>query len=106
VGQPVELVGRVAQAKGKPEAGEFTITGPGLAGVRLPANEENGLFRAGYTFFEAGKFDVVFTVKVDGAVIRASRTIAPGDGTAPTAPPPTTNTTAPPPPPSSSVKWL
>lgn len=103
VGQPVELVGRVAPAKSKASEAEFTITGPGLAGVRLPANEENGAFRAGYTFFEAGKFDVVFSVKVDGAVVRASRTVAPGDVATP---PPPASTTTPTPPPSSSVKWL
>jgi serine/threonine-protein kinase len=105
VGQPIELVAKVTSpSKAKATEAEFTITGPGLAGVRLPANEDGGLFRAGYTFFEAGKFDVVFTAKVDGASVRTSRVVTPGDGATVTPPPPASTTA--PPPPSSSVKWL
>lgn len=105
VGQPIELVAKVTSpSKAKATEAEFTISGPGLAGVRLPANEDGGLFRAGYTFFEAGKFEVVFTAKVDGAAVRTSRVVTPGDGAAVTPPPPASTTA--PPPPSSSVKWL
>jgi serine/threonine-protein kinase len=92
VGQPVTFVAKVA-TKGHPDDPHFRLTGPGLVDdTRLTAlSDAPGLFQTSFTFFEAGKYEVGFTVKMDGVTVKATRTVAVDDGaaTAPTQPPPT-----------------
>jgi serine/threonine protein kinase len=95
VGQPVDLVARViptpATARPRVDGAHFVISGPHISGVRLPATEENGQFRAGYTFLEPGRYEVLFIAKADAFAVRSARTLHAGEGGAPAAP-----TTAPP----------
>ncbi len=105
-GQPVEFVGRlVPHGKGKIERPEFVVTGPGLPnGARIPGAEEGGAYHAGFTFFEAGHFDVVFSITVDGVVVRAARSIVSGEPGPPATASPSSSGGSPPP--SASVKWM
>jgi serine/threonine-protein kinase len=105
VGQQVELVAKVvgpkdSAPKNTPEDAHFNIVGPGGAATRLPATADgSGIYRATFTFLEAGKYDVTFNAKADGAAVHATRTINAGAG----APAPSGDT---PPPPAPSGKWL
>ena len=113
VGQQVDLVAKLGGPGGAPksmaEDPHFMIAGPGGANIRLPASPEGtGLFRASFTFLEAGKYEITFSAKLDGNPLRAVRgltagTPGPGPGPGP-APPPSGDT--PQPPPTPSGKWL
>ena len=111
LGQTVEIIARIAPTKGSFDAPAFTIAGPGApSGIRMPAQSPSpGVFRAGYAFLEAGKYEISFSVQADGKPLGAKRVVSAGEGPAPsppptkepvTPPPATTPTTAP------SVKWM
>jgi len=106
LGQSVEFTARTFGASGgapkKVEDATFTLAGPGIgAGTKLSAMGEGTTFRGGFSFLEAGKYEVFFSAKVDNVAVRSSRTVvveAPGGAN--------NNTQTPTPPPSGSVKWL
>lgn len=122
IGQTVRFIG--AFTGGSNIAGaELAIRGATMPnGVRITAAREGASYRAEYTFLEGGKFDVVFSAKVDGADTRTARTIQIGEVKTAPLPPnvsPPTPTTGPaprtiptialPPPtpvPSTTVRWM
>ncbi len=109
VGQQVDLVAKISGPGGAPKSAaeepHFLIAGPGGSSTRLPASAEGtGLFRASFSFLEAGKYDVTFNAKLDGNGVHAARTVTAG---APTpGPTPTPSGDPPQPPPTPSGKWL
>ncbi|AKU94200.1 serine/threonine protein kinase [Labilithrix luteola] len=109
IGQTVEFTARIAPAKGTFEEPVFIITGPGIAGVRMPAQAvQPGVYKGAYAFLEGGKFEIVFSTQADHKPLRATRSLVAGDAPAPKppaeAPAPTTPPAAPAPTP--SVKWM
>jgi hypothetical protein len=111
LGQPVEFVARIstgagAAPRGKPESPTLEIQGPGLGGgvkiTTLP--DAAGAQHATYTFLEAGRYEVVFTTRVDGVSLRASRVVTSGEEAR--APATATPTAIPTPTTSGSVTWL
>jgi hypothetical protein len=109
LGQTVELSARVLPPnppKAGFEAAGFTIVGPGVpGGVRLPAQSPApGVFKATYSFLEAGKFDVTFSVQADTKALSAKRTLSAGESGAPQ--PTHTGPTPPTPTATGSVKWM
>jgi hypothetical protein len=112
LGQTVELLARVAPAKGNFDAAAFTIAGPGAPnGIRMPAqNPSAGLYRAGYSFLEAGRYEITFALSADGKPLTAKRVVVVGDPpSTPAAPPPKEPPATPPPTPPTpvpSVKWM
>ena len=107
VGQQVELVAKISGAGGGPKSpaddAHFQIVGPGGSSTRLPASADGGAtYRATFSFLEAGRYEVTFNAKSDGAAVRATRAIAVGSG----APSPAPSGDAPAPPPTPSGKWL
>jgi len=105
-GQPVEILVHVFgpnNAAPKAAATEvfLTVVGPNVpAGTRIPTIADGpSTVRGGLTFFEPGKYDVAFTGKVDGVVVKATSTIVVVPASAP---PPGTADAAPAP----SGKWL
>jgi hypothetical protein len=102
----VALLAKVTNAAGgTPKSLEevhFRLNGPGLApDTRLTAVPDvPGTYRAAFTFFEAGKYDIIFEARADGVLLRSVRQIAAGED----APPGSATTT--PPPPAPSGKWL
>jgi eukaryotic-like serine/threonine-protein kinase len=109
VGQNVDLIAKIGGPGGAPkslaEDPHFVIAGPGGSTTRLNASPEGtGVFRATFTFLEAGKYDVTFNAKLDGNAVRAARGLmagAPGPG-----PTPGSSGDPPTPPPTPSGKWL
>jgi serine/threonine-protein kinase len=107
IGQPVALLAKVTNsAGGAPKSVEdvhFRLNGPGLTpDTRLSATlDVPGTYRAAFTFFEPGKYDVAFEARVDGVLIRVVRQIATGDDAPPPAPSEATPT-----PPTPIGKWL
>lgn len=107
LGQSVEFTAHAFSASGgSPKAvsdAEFTLSGPGIgAGTKLSAMSEGSTFRGGFSFLEAGRYEIDFTAKVDGANVRAVRNViveGPGGSNG-------NNNQTPTPPPSASVKWL
>jgi len=105
IGQPVGFVAKVTSAAGGAPKSlgdvHFRLNGPGLTpDTRLSAVlDVPGTYRAAFTFFEAGKYDVTFEARVDGVLVRAVRQIAAGEDALPDASPAT-------PPPAPSGKWL
>jgi serine/threonine-protein kinase len=105
VGQPVGFVAKVTSAAGgAPKSLEdvhFRLNGPGLSpDTRLSAIlDVPGTYRAAFTFFQAGKYDITFEARVDGVLVRAVRQVAAGEDALPDASPAT-------PPPAPSGKWL
>jgi serine/threonine-protein kinase len=103
VAQPIELSAKVAGAKGKVTDAEFSISGPGIPGAaRISAAEDGGRFRVSYTFMDSGSYEIVFVAKVDGGIVRASRTVVSGESAPAVPPTPRVPTAAP----SASVHWL
>ncbi|HEX7602502.1 MAG TPA: serine/threonine-protein kinase, partial [Polyangiaceae bacterium] len=105
-GQPVEILVHVfGPNNGAPKAAAtevfLTVVGPNVpAGTRIPTIADGpSTVRGGLTFFEPGKYDVAFTGKVDGVVVKATSTIVVVPASAP---PPGTADAAPAP----SGKWL
>ena len=109
VGQQVDLVAKIGgpggAPKSTPEDPHFVIAGPGGSSTRLPASPEGtGLFRASFSFLEAGKYDVTFSAKLDGNAVHAARAVT--AGAAGPGPTPTPSGDPPTPPPTPSGKWL
>jgi hypothetical protein len=96
VGQPVDFAGHVVgpgSAAGTPrrlDGARFRIVGPGITqGTEMPAFDDgSGEYRTTFTFLQAGRFDVDFAAKADGAPVHAARSIAVGDTTAAAPPAP------------------
>jgi serine/threonine-protein kinase len=110
LGQSVEFTARTfSAAGGNPKSvsdAAFTLSGPGIgAGTKLSAMSEGSTFRGGFSFLEAGKYEIDFTAKVDGANVRAVRNVV-VEGPGGAANPNGNNNQTPNPPPSASVKWL
>jgi len=103
LGQTVEFTARVAPTKGDFVSAVFIISGPGLgAGATMPAQSPApGVFKASFSFLEAGRFDVSFSTLADGKPLRAGRSLTAGDA-APKPPDPKPPGTAP----TGSVKWM
>jgi hypothetical protein len=107
LGQSVEFTAHAFSASGgNPKTvsdAAFTLSGPGIgAGTKLSAMSEGSTFRGGFSFLEAGRYEIDFTAKVDGANVRAVRNVvveAPGGNA-------NNNNQTPTPAPSASVKWL
>lgn len=108
VGAPVDFVGHLAG--GKPahvDGAHFHFTGPGVAGTDVSAADDGaGGYRASFMFLQAGRYQVDFLAKADGAPVRSSRALQVGD-VRPTGgtPAPTADTPAPPAP-TASAKWM
>ena len=103
LGQTVEFTARVAPSKGDFDSAVFMISGPGLGGgATMPAQSSApGVFKASFSFLEAGRFDISFTTLADGKPVRAGRSLTAGD------PPPKHVDPKPPgPTPTGSVKWM
>ena len=110
VGQPVDFAGHAVGSGGpgatprRLDGARFRIVGPGiLQGTELPAVDDGtGAYRTTFTFLQAGRFDVDFAAKADGAQVHSARTIAVGDVTAviPPPPPAPAQTSSP------ATKWL
>jgi hypothetical protein len=104
-GQPVEILVHLfgpnnTAPKALPTDVFVTVVGPNVpAGTRVPTIADGvSTVRGGLTFFEPGKYELAFTGKVDGVVVKASSTLI----IAASAPPPGTVDAAPQP----SGKWL
>mgnify|MGYP002401095953 CR=1 FL=1 len=118
LGQVVSFTAHLTPAKGAFEGAAFSVSGPGVTALAVPAQGgEAGVFKASHAFAQPGKFDVTFVVKADGKELRAARPVTVVDvkvGPAPTAHPPTPATTTAPQPtaptPSATstggVKWM
>jgi hypothetical protein len=110
IGQPVDFSARVLAASStshaKIDGSRFRISGPGIgAGTEVPAVDDgSGLFRTTFTFLQGGRFDVTFVARVDGASVRAARTIV--VDSPPSLPPVQATGSVATPAPPSSAKWL
>lgn len=103
LGQTVEFTARVAPPKGDFDSAVFIISGPGLAGgaTMQAQSPAPGVFKASFSFLEAGRFDISFSMLADGKPLRAGRSLTAGD------PPPKPVDPKPPgPTPTGSVKWM
>ncbi len=103
VGQSVTFLGKVSAGGGVPRAIDdphFRLSGPGLSpDTRLAAlGDAPGVFRTAFAFLEPGRYEVTFDARVEGILLKATRTVIVDD----TGAPPPTNTPLPPP----SGKWL
>ena len=97
LGQPVQFVAKV-QAKGAITDGVFLVLAAGQAqGTRLVPMSDGATFRTAFTFLEAGRYEISFTAKADGSVVRTAKTLA-IDAATPEAAPSAS--------PAGSVKWL
>ncbi|WP_394843357.1 protein kinase [Pendulispora brunnea] len=118
IGQQVDFAARLGEGKNVTDA-RFVVSGGnlGAVGAKLTAISDSGAYRAGFTFLEAGRYEVSFLARVDGANVRGVRTVvvegakpapaAPGGGgEAPTSSPPASSGSSAPPAPSGSAKWL
>ncbi len=110
-GQAVDIVVHVAGAGGHaPHAAasgpELAVSGPGVPpGTKVPlVAEGTTVERASLTFLQGGKFELVFTARVDGVAVKSVRTVT----VAAPAPLPSTTTTATQesPPVDAGGKWL
>jgi serine/threonine-protein kinase len=116
-GQPIDFTARILAPSPHPrvDAPSFRITGPGVApGTQLAAADDGtGVFRTTFAFLQAGRFEVSFSARADGAAVRGARAVVvgqpsaqpagPGGGGEPAALPPAASPPAAPP---GSVKWL
>jgi hypothetical protein len=106
VGQPVDFVAH-AGGRAKVEGARFVASGPGLAGTELSASDEGGgEFRTTFTFFQAGRYDVAFTCRLDGNPASATRSVTVGTPAPAPAPSPSPPRATPPASPASSANWL
>ncbi len=130
-GQPVQLIAKVtAASKTAITEARFEISGPGIRDrAKLAAvSEQPGVFEGGFTFFEAGRYEVAFSCREGASKVSATRVIVAGDATPapgvvqtpalPPPPPPAPTATAAPDPapvhavpapapaPTASGKWL
>ena len=108
LGSAVDFTARITGAKKVEDAHVSIVSASAPGGIRLTAAEEGGTYHAGFTFLEAGKYEVVFIAKVDGSTMKTSRLVTAGDPVA--APQPSQTTAVPPntatPAPSGTVKWM
>jgi hypothetical protein len=113
VGQPVDFSARIVSvpggAHGKIDGASFHVAGPGVApGMQLEAVDEgSGVFRTTFTFSQAGRFEVTFGARTEGAPVRAVRAlqvVAAGGPKAAAPLPPESGEALPAP--SPSAKWL
>jgi len=83
-GQPVDFAARLAPAvrTARIDNAQFLIAGPGVAaGTAIPASDDGtGVFRTTFTFLQAGHFDVAFTARADGSLLRGERVVVVGEG--------------------------
>jgi hypothetical protein len=109
VGQPVDLAAHVAiAARAHVDGAHFRISGPGLDGAtELPASDDgSGVFRSTFTFLQAGRFEVRFAARADGAIVGAARLLIVGEspsapaGAAPSGSTPNPASTSP------NAKWM
>ncbi len=77
VGQGVTFVARVGGPKARVDDPHFRLDGPGLvADTKLTALPQSpGVYQTSFTFFEGGKYEVGFTARVDGAMMKITRVI-------------------------------
>ncbi len=81
VGQPIDVVAHAFAAGGAPKTAptdpELLVTGPGLApNTHLPMTvDAAGALHATLTLFDPGKFDVMFSARVDGVLVKATRAL-------------------------------
>jgi serine/threonine protein kinase len=112
VGQPVDLSARIVGASraAKIDGPALRLSGPGIApATQLEAADGgSGVFRATFAFLQAGRYEVAFSARADGAPVRSVRSVVVGDvGTAPQAlPAPDTSAHPPATAPTTSGKWL
>ncbi|WP_394826253.1 protein kinase domain-containing protein [Pendulispora albinea] len=126
IGQQVDFAAKVGGDNGKNVTdARFVVAGNGLGtGARLTAVVDGGVYRAGFTFLEAGRFEVTFSAKIDGSTVRGARLVivegakteaptakgAPPAASSEASAPPAASTTGPAPSaapaPSGSAKWL
>ncbi|HWL86678.1 MAG TPA: protein kinase [Polyangiaceae bacterium] len=114
IGQPVDFAAKIAGEGAKNITGaRFAVTGPGLGkeGATLTAVNEGGLYRAGFTFLEPGRYEVTFLAKADGTSVRGGRAVVVYGGTAAPSTEASSSASGSPAPsaspaPSGSAKWL
>ena len=82
VGQPIDVVAHAfASTGGAPKTAtsdpELLVTGPGLAAnTHLPMTIDSaGAMHATLTLFDPGKFDVTFSARVDGVLVKSTRVL-------------------------------
>ncbi len=88
VGQLITFTSKVAGSSKTIDDPRFLINGPGLGDKRLNTVPGGaGTFTTTFVGFEPGKYEVDFYAKVDGAMLRATRTVViEGDGPLPPVP--------------------
>jgi hypothetical protein len=112
LGQPVDFVARIPNARSRVEGARFQFSGPGLAGSsEVPASDDGGgAYRTTFTFLQPGRFDVRFSARADGAPVSVVRSVVVGDvggpGAAAAAPHATPEATPAPAAPTATGKWL
>jgi serine/threonine protein kinase len=110
-GESVDFTARVVGGSGtvrtKVDGATFRVSGPGIgAGTQLDAVEDgSGIFRTTFTFSQAGRFEVTFGARADGAPVRTVRAVQVA-GVGPTKTPLPAANGEPAPAPPSSAKWL
>jgi hypothetical protein len=108
IGQPVAFSAKVANAVGAPPKAiddiHFKLNGPGLTpDTHLTAIADGpGTYRAAFTFFEAGKYEMTFEARIDGVLVRTMKQVVAGEEE----PAASGSQAAPPPRPAPSGKWL
>ncbi len=107
LGKPFELVARAFSSSGfppksPPADAEFVIAGAGLASpLRYPATvDAQGFARAAVMPLDAGRFEVSFSAKVDGAMVKVTKPLLLAAPPAPTPAPVTPKPT------NDAGKWL
>jgi serine/threonine-protein kinase len=106
LGEPVAFSAKVANASGAPpkaiEDVRFKLNGPGLSpDTHLTAVADgSSTYRAAFTFFEAGKYELTFEARVDGVLVRTLKPVVAGEEA------PAASVSQPLPPPPPSRKWL
>jgi hypothetical protein len=110
-GEPVELIARVVGGStgthAKVDGASFRVSGPGIgAGTQIDAvGDGSGVFRATFTFSQAGRFEVIFGARAEGAPVRAVRAVQVGAAAESKTSLPAPNG-EPAPAPTASAKWL
>jgi serine/threonine protein kinase len=108
IGQPVAFSAKVANAVGAPPKAiddvHFKLNGPGLTpDTHLTAIADGpGTYRAAFTFFEAGKYEMTFEARIDGVLVRTMKQVVAGEED----PAASGSQAAPLPRPAPSGKWL
>jgi len=114
VGQPVDFSARIAgssASRSRLDGAHFRIAGPGITqGTELPAFDDGtGTYRTTFTFLQAGRFEVDFAARAEGAPVHSTRSVVVGEVVSevkPAAPPTATSAPTAPAPTSPATKWL